>query len=71
MHPFGYGNIVVKLPHVTSTRPSSWDKNPPTTQERNVDFDRYFLHNRRGGTEEYENRKGLATDHGGIRIPCC
>ena len=59
MHPFGYGNFVVKLPHLTSTRSSSWDITPPTTQERNVDFDRYFLHNRRGGTEEYEDRKGL------------
>ena len=36
MHPFGYGNFVVKLPHVTSTRPSSWDKNPPTTQKETL-----------------------------------
>jgi len=61
-HPFGYGNFVVKLPHfyqLSRKKQEKWDKTDPTTQERNVDFDRYFLHNRRGGTEEYENRKGL------------
>jgi len=60
-HPFGYGNFVVKLPRVSGYNrlKNEFRRDPITTQDRNVHFDRYFLHNRRGGTEEYEERKGL------------
>ena len=57
MHPFGYGDFVVKLPR---SEPSGWEWNgADTTEERNRLFHRRFRNDRRGGWEEYQGGKGL------------